>query len=62
LKGLLTRPGLRAVYKLLRNRLDKDFVALADALIAEAKNEPTPPDLVTAWQMLAASERASVTA
>jgi hypothetical protein len=62
LKAMLARPGFRAVYKIWQSRLDKDFVALADTLIAEAKKEPTPPDIVAVWQMLAASERASATA
>jgi hypothetical protein len=62
LRSLLSWPGWRAVYKLQVDRLDKDFVTLADTLIAEVKKEPTPSDIVTVWQMLAASEREAATA
>jgi hypothetical protein len=60
LRNLFGYPGYRAVYKLARGNMDKDFVALADTILEEAKTQPAT-DIALAWKALAASERAAPT-
>jgi hypothetical protein len=62
LRQLLAQPGFRAMFKLLRNTLDKEFVVLVDALIVETKGQLPAPNIGPVWQMLAAEERAAMLA
>ena len=51
--------GYRASYQVLRGGLDKEFVALADKMLDEAKGQARL-DPVSAWKAAAAAERAAM--
>lgn len=59
IERMMTLPGTRAVYIMLRdgNALDAGFTAMVDKLIAAGRTRP-PLDFVVRWSTLAAEERA----
>lgn len=59
IERMMTLPGCRAVYVMLRDgkALDKDFTALVDKLLATGRTQPVL-DFAFRWTTLAAEERA----
>ena len=62
LEGLLIYPGYRAVYRILRDNLDEDFITFADAIMAKVKHMALPRDFGEIWTDLAAEEREALKA
>ena len=62
IRTLLTYPGYRALYKLVRGGLDPDFVALTDSILIETKDKAPPDEFALAWADLASQERATMDA
>ena len=62
LRQFLAQPGFRAMFKLMRNGLDKECVALVDALMVETKGQLSAPNHGAVWLALAAEERVAMLA